>query len=132
MAYCSGEMPEQFLGVLQGGMVQGIPTLEHVSAVAVKVHVAPVADVLRPVDGIDVTHMGQWRAGRVEGTDRPSPCQVSSWIPGGPVRPRCRAWPSVVKLEGIVAGSEPLGSKRAAHCALVAEPGAAESPVQKG
>ncbi len=58
----------KFLGVLQGGVVQGIPALEHVSAVAVEVHVAPVGGVLRPVEGIDVAHMGHGRAGEVEGT----------------------------------------------------------------
>jgi hypothetical protein len=58
----------EFFGVLQGGMGQGIPALEHVGAVAVEAHVAPVGGVLRPVNGIDVAHMGYGRAGEVEGT----------------------------------------------------------------
>ena len=32
--------------------------LEHVSAVAVEAHVASVGCVLRPVDGIDIAHVG--------------------------------------------------------------------------
>ena len=58
----------KFFGLLQGGVRQGVPALEHVGPVAVEAHVAPIGGVLRLVDRVDIAHVGDSRAREVEGT----------------------------------------------------------------
>jgi len=47
---------------------QGVPALEHIGAVAIEAHVAPVGGVLRLVDRVAIAHVGDSRAREVEGT----------------------------------------------------------------